>query len=218
MAVLPTTPTLEAPQGFPGASTPVVDVNTGWVSISWLHFFLALWQRTGSSSGNVAAATFNYPTVSGNTGQVLTSQGAGAASIWTTIASKLSQLTNDVGYLTTANLTQYSTTSSTQATINSTITSREATTIPLPISTTGAVGSSASLARADHIHPRETAPTYTGKVTAGTLAVGATTWTSGSIVPTAAQPNGSIYTRSTGTTGNRLYVSNGVAWTAVVGV
>ena len=44
------------------------------------------------------------------------------------------------------------------------------------------------------------------------------TWTSGSGAPTSTQPNGSLYSRSDGTLGNRLYVSTGSAWNAVMSV
>jgi hypothetical protein len=45
------------------------------------------------------------------------------------------------------------------------------------------------------------------------------TWTSGSGVPTSTQPNGSLYSNFTGTTGSRLYVSaGGGTWAAVASV
>lgn len=48
---------------------------------------------------------------------------------------------------------------------------------------------------------------------------GGPTWTAGSGVPSGIQPNGSLYSNSTGTTGTRLYVSSGAGtWLAVAGV
>jgi hypothetical protein len=45
------------------------------------------------------------------------------------------------------------------------------------------------------------------------------TWTSGSGAPSSTQPNGSLYSRSDGSTGSRLYVSaGGGVWSAVSGV
>jgi hypothetical protein len=48
---------------------------------------------------------------------------------------------------------------------------------------------------------------------------GGPTWTAGSGAPSATQPNGSLYSRSDGTTGSRLYVSQGGGtWAGVSGV
>lgn len=55
-----------------------------------------------------------------------------------------------------------------------------------------------------------------GATTMGT--VGMPNISSGVGAPSAVQPNGSLYMNYTGTTGSRLYVSNGSTWTAVSGV
>jgi hypothetical protein len=61
-----------------------------------------------------------------------------------------------------------------------------------------------------------------GDVTATSLRTGGTagpTWTAGAGAPGSVQPNGSLYSRSDGTTGSRLYVSaGGGSWHAVAGV
>ena len=44
------------------------------------------------------------------------------------------------------------------------------------------------------------------------------TWSSGPGAPSTTQPNGSLYSRSDGTLGARLYVSTGSAWNAVMSV
>jgi hypothetical protein len=44
------------------------------------------------------------------------------------------------------------------------------------------------------------------------------TWTSGTGTPTTTEPNGSLYSRSDGTTGARLYLSTGSGWSPITGV
>jgi hypothetical protein len=221
-------------QGFPTASTQVIDEN-GNLTMPWYQFFVNLWNRTGSSVGN-NSNTFPYPNTTGTTGQVLTNQGA-AAAIWTTLKTALSQFTNDIGFITAAALDPYSTTTQMTTAITNYVLQSESNTTPLAVATRGAAGVSTRLARADHAHAQQASGVFT-TVTASTMSmasmratsfVGAayfdcgpalnpTTWTSGSGVPTGTQPNGSIYTNATGTTGTRLYVSTGTAWNAVAGV
>ena len=60
-----------------------------------------------------------------------------------------------------------------------------------------------------------------GHTTAASVAIGTggPTWTAGTGAPTSTQPNGSLYSRTDGTTGARLYVSAGAGtWAAVAGV
>jgi hypothetical protein len=203
-------------QNFPPADTPLEDEN-GILSLTWLQFFLSLWNRTGSSAGNGAQLSFNFPGSVGTAGQVLTSEGA-APTIWTTLATKLSQFTNDVGFLTAASLTGYQTAAQTSTATTAAITAREATTIPPADSATGAVGTSASLARADHGHPLPAVAAFTTSVTSAKLVAGTASWTSGAGAPTGTQPSGSLYSNTSGVLGARLYVSSGAAWTAVQGV
>lgn len=57
-------------------------------------------------------------------------------------------------------------------------------------------------------------PSFTGTVTNN-----GATWTAGTGAPTSTQPVGSIYSRTDGTSGARLYVSaGGGTWSAVAGV
>jgi hypothetical protein len=63
----------------------------------------------------------------------------------------------------------------------------------------------------------------TGRVTlSDSLQIGGgsgPTWTSGAGAPSSSQPNGSLYSRTDGSTGSRLYVSaGGGSWNAVSGV
>lgn len=61
--------------------------------------------------------------------------------------------------------------------------------------------------------------TSLGKGTFSLVTVtGAPTITAGTGAPSGTQPNGSLYLRSDGTTGARLYVSTGSTWNAVSGV
>jgi hypothetical protein len=84
---------------------------------------------------------------------------------------------------------------------------------------------------ADSGNPWAALPTYLadlfaaaaqGVVTATSVRTGGVagpTWTSGAGAPASTQPNGSLYSRSDGTTGSRLYVSDGAgSWSAVSGV
>lgn len=203
-------------QGFPQLDSRVLDSN-GNLSLTWLQFFTSLWQRTGSAPGN-NSATFNYPDTNGNPNQVLTSAGSGNPAIWTNLLSKLSQFANDAGFITNAALAGLQSVAGAANQIAAYVGSQLSISIPAPDSTIGAVGILASLARADHSHPREVNPTFLGTVTASKLATGTATWTSGAGAPTSTQPNGSIYSNLSGATGSRLYVSNGTTWTAVPGV
>lgn len=198
-------------QAFPNADTPLVNPD-GTLNLVWFRFFAALWNRTGSAPGN-DSASFHYPSSAGQAGQVLTSEG-NSPTIWTTPATRLSQLTNDQGFITSQALIGLSTEASTATQIESNL----ATTIPPPDSAKGQVGQSTHSARADHAHPRETDPNYAGTVTAAEFSLGGPTWTAGTGAPTSRQPNASLYSRIDGATGSRLYVSNGTTWTAVAGV
>lgn len=221
-------------QGFPTTGTQFVDEN-GNLSIPWYQFFVSLWNRTGSGTGN-NSEVFPYPTTSGEPGQVLTSRGT-AAAVWTTLKTALSQFTNDVGFITDLALVPYSNTKQMNTAISTYVLSNESNTAPPAVSTKGVAGVSTQLARADHTHAQQaqgvfttvaatsmtmTSMRATNFVGATTFNCGpvlsATTWTSGSGVPTGTQPNGSLYTNASGTTGSRLYVSTGTAWTAVAGV
>jgi hypothetical protein len=64
-------------------------------------------------------------------------------------------------------------------------------------------------------------PTLSNAILNGATTMGTTGMpniSSGSGAPSAVQPNASLYLNYTGTTGSRLYVSNGSTWTAVSGV
>jgi hypothetical protein len=93
-------------QGFPNLQTPLVDTTTGIVTPTWQFFLLNLFNRTGAESGT-NGAYFLFPASTGATGQVLTSQGSSLNTIWTTPATKLSQLTNDAGFITNAALINF---------------------------------------------------------------------------------------------------------------
>jgi hypothetical protein len=205
-------------QDFPITNGQIIDPETGGLTFQWYQFFISLWNRTGSATGN-NSAFFNYPSTTGAIGQVLTSEGSTNPSIWTTLNTKLSQFTNDVGFVTTSVLAGYSTTATTNAQINGSIISAESNATPQVITTFGSPGVSTSISRADHSHPREISPSYAGTMTAAIVKSGAATWTSGAGVPSSVQPNGSLYSNSSGTTGTRLYVSSGSGtWLAVTGV
>jgi hypothetical protein len=205
------------PQSFPVADVPIVD-STGILNLTWLQFFIALWNRTGASAGNAAQLNFNYPSTAGAVGQVLTSEGLAVAAIWTTPATKLSQLTNDVGFLTTSSLSGYSTTAQTNTQIAAYVAGQEATSAPPADAAVGSAGTSSQIARADHFHPLPFAPSFSTSVTSPKLVAGTATWTSGNGAPGGLAPPGSIYSNVGGFAGGRLYVSSGAGWTAVPGV
>lgn len=205
-------------QGFPLAS-PLLDEN-GNISLAWIRFFLTLYNRLGGSNGVANAnlsALFNFPLTAGTAGQTLISHGASQPTTWTNLATKLSQLTNDAGFISlTALNTAIAGLLDTNA-VNAVVNARESNTIPPPIGPAGAAGVSTDLARADHAHARESAPSYSS-VLSPIYSTGLATWTAGAHAPLAVQPNGSIYSNTSGTTGSRLYVSNGTTWAAVSGV
>lgn len=205
------------PQVFPDLSTPVVSPSTGVLSLEWARFFITLFSRTGGAIGN-NSSSFNYPETSGNAGQVLTSAGLSKPSIWTTLATKLSQFVNDTGFITIDALQGFSTPASVQGQIDDTNTLNLSRQLPPPDSTTGAVGNSTKVARADHSHPREKSPTYAGLVTAHAFSNGAA-WLSGDGAPSVVAVPGSLYSRLDGGIGTHLYVSaGGGVWNPVAGV
>lgn len=68
---------------LPSIDTQMVDPETGELSTPWFNFFLGLYNRTGGTQGSKGNSTaFLFPTGTGTTGQVLTSQGA-SPTIWT---------------------------------------------------------------------------------------------------------------------------------------
>jgi hypothetical protein len=210
-----------AKQGFPNLDTPLIDDN-GNLAVVWFRFFAALWARSGGADGN-NSANFLYPTNTGSAGQVLTSSGPAAPTTWTTLLTKLSQFANDIGFITSSALGNYSTTSQTASQISTAILAQESNFIPPADTLNGAVGISPRIARADHSHPREISPAFSGQVSATALVapkvtIGAATVTSGNGIPGAAQPNGSIYLNTAGGAGTHVYVSNGATWAAVPGV
>lgn len=202
-------------QNFPGDVALVDDQNM--LTLPWLQWFLSIFARTGGTSGN-NAATFNYPESAGNVGQVLTSAGTAKPTIWTTVLTKLSQFTNDAGFLTVNDLGGFSTPGSTQTQIQQFVLQTESNDTPFPDSTAGSAGSSTNLSRADHSHPRELSPVFQISVAAPTVKAGIATWTSGTAAPTSTMPAGSLYSRTTGTLGARLYVSSGAGWNPIPGV
>ena len=206
---------MATPQGFP-LDSPLIDPQTGTLSLAWFQFFAALWNRTGGATGN-DSATFKYPQTAGDQGQVLTSEGSGNPTTWTTPVSKVSQLVNDAGYLTQNDVGDFTTTEQTNAAIQDYVITHESISMPVPDGI-GSPGFSTRIARADHQHPRESSPTYAGTVTANAFRVRNATWTAGFGSPQFNQPNGSLYSRLDGTTGARLYVSDGSTWRAVAGV
>lgn len=203
-------------QGFPQLDSPLIDPQTGALSITWFQFFAALWNRTGGANGN-NSQSFNYPDTAGSSGQVLTSEGIGVPTIWTTPVSRNSQLVNDAGFITIGDLGNFSTKDDTSSQISDSIVEAESTDMPVPDGN-GSPGFSTQISRADHQHPRESSPTYVGVVTADRFRTHGVTWTAGSGAPSTAQANGSLYSRTDGTTGNRLYVCDGSTWRAVAGV
>lgn len=203
------------PQGFPNLDTPIVDANSGLLSIIWFRFFIALWQRSGGTAGN-NSANFNYPDTDGTAGQVLTSAGPTKASVWTTLATKLSQFVNDTGFITADALVGLSTPESTNQQIANFSVANASNQIPPPDTTSGSIGLSSKTARADHSHPREISPNFAGDVTASRFLLHAgVSWTAGTGAPTSPAPNASLYSRTDGITGQRLYVSNGAGWEAI---
>jgi hypothetical protein len=197
-------------QPFPTLDAPLVDPQTGTISLIWSRFFLSMWTRTGSATGN-DSTSFPYPSSTGDSGQVLTSQG-NAPSIWTTVRTKLSQFANDAGFITAASLEGLQSEDQTQTQIQTFYTANLANTAPRPDATNAQAGQSLQASRADHVHPREANPRY------ASVGVGAVTWTAGTGAPGSVQPNGSVYSRTDGTLGNRLYVSDGAVWRAVAAV
>lgn len=89
---------MTAQQGFPQVGSPIADPKTGRVTQPWYQLIIALWNRTGGSSGTASSILDQITTavgsllVRGSTtwsgiapgalGRVLTSQGAGALPIW----------------------------------------------------------------------------------------------------------------------------------------
>jgi hypothetical protein len=210
------------PLGVPTTS-PIADPDNGAVTLSWLQFFISLWTRTGSGPGN-NSSIFPFPDNSGQPGQALVSQGAGKLAIWQTLATKLSQFTNDVGFITSAALVGLSTPETTQAQIDNSNLSNLSNDTPVADSRSGFAGLSTKVSRADHSHIRETNPTYNtvGAVTSVSTPVinlGLTSLTSGVGIPVnGSLPNGSLYLRADGQLNARMYVSDGAVWRAVAGV
>lgn len=200
---------------FPGNNTPLINLTDGTLTLSGLLFFQTLYNRVGGAKGT-GATSFLYPATSGSPGQLLTSQGSIDATTWTNQIKNVSQLTNDAGYVTNGQLdNQGQQTNSAIATYFSTQLSNAK---PLVETTAGSSGTQPIVSRADHQHPRETAPIFGGQVTGTSFKIGNVTWTSGAGVPSGGVANGSIYSRTDGSTGARIYVSNGTTWTAIAGV
>lgn len=209
-------------QGFP-TDAPLTDPNTNTITLPWLQFFLTLYKRTGSSTGIDNSTSFNYPTTAGDPQQVLTSQGTGRPTIWSTLFTKLSQLTNDTGFITANEISGFQTGAQVDNAVAAAILTQESLDTPQPDSTNGLPGSSSLISRSDHSHPREVSPNFTGNVTAQIvtapkISTGTATWTAGSGPPVTLQPNGSIYSNTNGGTGTRLYVCSGTVWTPISAV
>lgn len=214
-------------QSFPGA-TPILDEGTSRLSDIWFRFFLSLYNRTGGGTGN-NSNSFNYPITNGAIGQVLTSEGPANPSIWTTpvVIRKTSDLINDSGFITSDSLDGFAssnnplftgTPQAPTAPVN-TRTKQIATTefvinqggslIPKAVQTVGSAGTSFQFSKQDHVHPRDT----------NIISNGGATFTSGTGAPTSNQPVGSLYSRTNGGSGARIYVSAGSStWNPIPGV
>jgi len=192
-------------QGFPVSNTPFLDEN-GNVSQEWLIFFNAIYKQTVSP--NAPAISFNFPATSGDTGQWLTSQGDGKATIWTGPLTKVGQLVNDEGYVNQDQLNRLNISGTSATAARQYVNSVTSNSVPLPDAVTGLAGTSVNLSRADHVHPFATKISLNG-----------VTIQAGYGPPTGViEPNASLYLNKTGGAGTRLYVSSGSVWTAVPGV
>lgn len=205
-------------QGFPSLDTPLVDATNGTLSLPWFQFLVTIWNRTGGPIGVAFATLFNYPATTGDVGQVLTSEGHGNPTIWTTLFTKLSQFTNDAGFITTGAISDFITSDQAAGQTQDAIDARASNTLPLVDTPSGSIGISDHLSRADHSHPLPHSETFGGTVTASRFITGSVSWTSGSGTPSSIVPTGSLYSNTSGGTGSRLYVSNGAGWNAVAGV
>jgi len=144
-------------------SGPMINTDTGEVTQAWLGFFVALWQRTGSSAGGVQASA------------------------------------SDLAAETAA---------------------REAADQALTASLSSETSARASGDAANHaLIAAEGATRSAADAHLGLTTVSSMLHTSGTGLPSYSAPVGSLYSRTDGTVGATLYVSQaGGAWLAIAGV
>lgn len=193
---------------MPTPGTPLVDPQTGLVSVGMWHWMLSMFKRTGDADPGIgtvdaeALAAAAQAAATAASGAVLTEAGVRAAAdagLTTAIATEATTRAAADTTLTTAIGTE----ATTRASADTTLTTAIAT------ETTNRTAADALLA------PLLT-PVFTASIQIDT---GGPTWTQGAAAPSSTQPVGSLYSRAGGALGATLYVSRGAGtWAAVAGV
>lgn len=139
-------------QGMPSLKSPVVDPNTGVINPVWSQLVQTLFDRTGGVLGN-NSANFTYPDSTGDSNEFLAGDGTYQS---IDIPTKLSQLTNDEGFIGTDALAGYVTTAELAPyALQTFVLGNFGNLIPNVDNSPGRAGTATTASRSDHTHPSD---------------------------------------------------------------